>query len=59
MRNKDQSGQNNEVVSFSQQGIRLISSESLLPERRPLHIQHRGEIYMLRCTRSGKLILTK
>ncbi|MFO8025477.1 hemin uptake protein HemP [Thiohalophilus sp.] len=36
-----------------------MSSEVLLPAGRTLHIEHRGEIYMLRKTRSGKLILTK
>ncbi|HDP89324.1 MAG TPA: hemin uptake protein HemP [Thioalkalivibrio sp.] len=40
-------------------GVQLVSSEVLLPAGRPLHIEHRGEIYTLRRTRSGKLILTK
>lgn len=37
----------------------LVSSESLLGTAGELCIQHRGEIYRLRITRSGKLILNK
>ncbi|MGM0594971.1 MAG: hemin uptake protein HemP [Pseudomonadota bacterium] len=36
-----------------------IASEALLPQGKPLHIEHEGELYILRMTRSGKLILTK
>lgn len=36
-----------------------MTSESLLGERGELKIQHNGELYSLRRTRHGKLILTK
>ncbi len=36
-----------------------ISSEELLGTRGELKIQHNGELYSLRRTRQGKLILTK
>jgi len=38
---------------------RMVSSRCLLPEGQPLHIEHEGEVYTLRRTRTGKLILTK
>ncbi|MBD3618681.1 MAG: hemin uptake protein HemP [Chromatiales bacterium] len=38
---------------------RVVSSRCLLPEGQPLHIEHEGEVYTLRRTRTGKLILTK
>lgn len=34
-------------------------SQRLLGERGEIKIRHRGEIYSLRLTRTGKLILTK
>lgn len=36
-----------------------ISSATLLGLRNQLTIQHQGELYILRQTRAGKLILTK
>ena len=36
-----------------------ISSAELLAHGKLIHIQHRGELYSLRETRLGKLILTK
>lgn len=36
-----------------------ISSETLLAGAQTLHIVHAGELYILRRTSSGKLILTK
>jgi len=36
-----------------------LSSEGLLGPAGKAMIEHRGEVYVLRCTRSGKLILTK
>lgn len=39
--------------------VRSISSESLLANSKEVLIQHRGELYHLRLTRSNKLILTK
>ncbi|MDX5374433.1 MAG: hemin uptake protein HemP [Gammaproteobacteria bacterium] len=38
---------------------RVVNSRALLPEGQPLHIEHEGEVYTLRRTRTGKLILTK
>lgn len=37
----------------------LLSSQRLLQGRRQLQIEHMGEIYTLRVTSKGKLILTK
>ncbi len=39
-------------------GARLNSSE-MFRGRKEIQIEHEGEIYRLRVTRSGKLILTK
>jgi hemin uptake protein HemP len=36
-----------------------ISSEDLFHGTREVHIRHAGEVYRLRVTRSGKLILHK
>lgn len=36
-----------------------IVAADLLRGRKTIHIQHGGETYVLRVTRSGKLILTK
>ena len=38
---------------------RSIRSETLFSEGNEVYIQHRGEQYLLRHTRNGKLILTK
>ena len=37
----------------------IITSAELLANGKLIHIQHRGELYSLRETRLGKLILTK
>ena len=37
----------------------LVESQQLLGPAGKVEIQHRGEIYQLRQTRAGKLILTK
>jgi len=37
----------------------MISSEALLNGRSEIQIQHEGEIYRLRRTSKGKLIMTK
>ena len=37
----------------------IVSSEELMQGRRELWIDHHGELYRLRITRSGKLYLTK
>jgi hemin uptake protein HemP len=39
--------------------VRTVSSEDLLGPEGLLQIEHRGEIYFLRLTRNGRLILTK
>ncbi|MBA2659487.1 MAG: hemin uptake protein HemP [Nitrosospira sp.] len=45
---------------FSMPGTRRsIQSETLFSEGDEVYIQHRGEQYLLRRTRNGKLILTK
>ncbi|TQF76580.1 hemin uptake protein HemP [Elioraea sp. Yellowstone] len=36
-----------------------LSSRELLGTRQEVEIEHQGEIYRLRITRAGKLILTK
>lgn len=38
---------------------KLIHSHELLQNGKEVFIQHNGEQYLLRCTRNGKLILTK
>jgi hemin uptake protein HemP len=38
---------------------RKLASSELLGASNELHIEHNGEIYTLRQTRQGKLILTK
>ncbi|HZR35621.1 MAG TPA: hemin uptake protein HemP [Nevskia sp.] len=38
---------------------RRLDSRALLGEERELLIDHHGELYRLRLTRAGKLILTK
>lgn len=40
-------------------GVRSVASEVLLGAKGELKIQHNGELYSLRRTRQGKLILTK
>lgn len=59
MNEKRQTNRNVPTDTAGEPGVHLVSSEALLPAGRTLHIEHRGEIYMLRKTRSGKLILTK
>lgn len=38
---------------------RRIDSADLMAGAREIEIDHRGELYRLRCTNKGKLILTK
>ncbi len=38
---------------------KTISSSQLFGEDREVHIEHEGEVYRLRITRRGKLILQK
>ncbi|MEM0942474.1 MAG: hemin uptake protein HemP [Pseudomonadota bacterium] len=40
-------------------GVREVDSKSLLGAENLVTIRHRGENYILRQTRAGKLILTK
>jgi len=49
----------NPDVSPRIQAQRVLQSEALLSGRREVLINHGGEIYSLRHTRNGKLILTK
>ncbi|MEQ4923590.1 hemin uptake protein HemP [Proteus hauseri] len=39
--------------------IQTINSSELLDENGVVYIQHNGELYQLRQTKAGKLILTK
>lgn len=43
----------------SPDAARTISSEDLMRGQRELLIEHAGEVYRLRITRNGKLILNK
>lgn len=45
--------------STSSRSPPIISADALLGRSGILHIEHRGELYQLRITRQGKLILTK
>ena len=45
--------------SVHPRSIATIASAELLTDRKLVHIEHRGELYSLRETRLGKLILTK
>jgi hemin uptake protein HemP len=39
--------------------VRTVSSRQLLAGERIVRIAHAGEVYLLRITRNGRLILTK
>ena len=43
----------------SPQGRRIIRSEELFGMNREVRIQHQGDLYVLRLTKLGKLILNK
>jgi len=47
------------VLIRETEASRQVDSAALLGNREALLIQHRGESYILRQTRAGKLILTK
>lgn len=40
-------------------GVLTVSSQEIMAGRAEIHIDHHGEVYRLRITNSGKLILTK
>ncbi|MFN5048680.1 hemin uptake protein hemP [Roseateles asaccharophilus] len=42
-----------------QPGRRRLSSQSLMGQEREIEIEHAGQLYRLRLTSLGKLILTK
>lgn len=50
-----------DIIETAKQPIKadLVESQQLLGPAGKVEIQHRGEIYQLRQTRAGKLILTK
>jgi len=53
-------GENPEKLPLlPQQAVRTLRSEDLLAGQREVFIVHRGEVYRLRVTRRGKLILHK
>lgn len=54
-----QLGHSGEEGKGSQRLMETISSASLLQGRDAVSIEHKGELYRLRQTRQGKLILTK
>ncbi|MBD3892767.1 hemin uptake protein HemP [Hydrogenophaga sp.] len=39
--------------------VPMVSSQVLLCGQKTLAIEHNGGVYLLQCTRAGKLILTK
>ena len=43
----------------SEKSVTVLSSEELLDGRAEIMIEHNGDLYRLRHTRQGKLILTK
>ena len=45
--------------SRSPQGRRIIRSEELFGLNREVRIQHQGDLYVLRLTKLGKLLLNK
>ena len=47
------------AASRSPQGWRIIRSEELFGLNREVRIQHQGDLYVLRLTKLGKLILNK
>ncbi len=47
------------AASRSSQGRRIIRSEELFGLNREVRIQHQGDLYVLRLTKLGKLILNK
>ncbi|WP_051378943.1 hemin uptake protein HemP [Derxia gummosa] len=46
-------------AEHSASGLRVWPSNTLLAGRQEAHIAHNGELYTLRRTRAGRLILTK
>jgi hemin uptake protein HemP len=47
------------VTAAPRYALRRVESAALLAGAREIEIEHRGELYRLRCTNKGKLILTK
>ena len=47
------------VASRSPQARRIIRSEELFGLNREVRIQHQGDLYVLRLTKLGKLLLNK
>lgn len=50
---------NSDVKQITTHMINTINSQHLLDQKGVANIYHQGEIYQLRQTRAGKLILTK
>ena len=55
----DQGPVNREAIQQEQLGLRMVKSEDLLQGDREVLLMHRGQVYRLRETRNGKLILGK
>lgn len=55
--NPDRADRQRPPVDPAQQPV--VDSQDLLRDRRELRIRHAGELYVLRVTRNGRLILNK
>jgi hemin uptake protein HemP len=59
MQRAEELNQSLEPVSRMPRGVAVYSTENLFNGGREIEIEHNGEIYRLRITRQGKLILNK
>ncbi len=62
MMSSDATGASNPGVSDTGSGAqptRVIDSQELFADQKEIQIRHAGEIYRLRLTRNGRLILNK
>ncbi len=56
---KKDSGSGSPSSAATIDSVPLISTADLFKDHNTVHIEHRGQCYMLRITRENKLILTK
>jgi len=59
MSNTTKTSGNPMIQKMSAKPLIRVKSEVLLNGQQSLYIEHEGEVYVLRITRQGKLILTK
>lgn len=59
MSNDDPSAKEEEMIEKNEPSIEVVQAKTLLGERGVLRIDLEGELYTLRMTRNGRLILTK